>query len=87
MTVHGRLLIVSRVLEEGWWVPTTAEAAGVSRATVYKWLARFRQHGEAGLQDRSSRPRRCQNRIEDRLEARIMLPRKHRRSGPHQPEF
>jgi hypothetical protein len=49
LTVHGRRLIVTRVLEEGWSPATAAEAAGVSRATVYKWLARFREHGEAGL--------------------------------------
>ena len=87
LTVHGRRLIVTRVLEEGWSVPTTAEAAGVSRATVYKWLARFREHGEAGLQDRSSRPRRCPNRLDEKLEARILLARRRRRWGPHTLEF
>jgi transposase InsO family protein len=34
-------------------------AAGVSKRTSYKWLARFRAEGHAGLADRSSRPRRC----------------------------
>lgn len=58
LTVHGRRLIVSRVIDEGWSPATTAEAAGVSRATVYKWLRRFRDEGEAGLADRSSRPQR-----------------------------
>ncbi len=33
-------------------------ALGVSPATVYKWLRRFRMEGEAGLMDRSSRPHR-----------------------------
>jgi len=33
-----------------------AEVTGVSRATVYKWLIRFENEGEAGLADRSSRP-------------------------------
>ena len=35
-----------------------AEAAGVTERTVYRWLARFREQGSAGLLDRSSAPRR-----------------------------
>jgi transposase InsO family protein len=35
-----------------------AEAAGISERTAAKWLARWRSEGEAGLQDRSSAPRR-----------------------------
>jgi transposase-like protein len=30
-------------------------AAGVSECTVWRWLKRFREEGEAGLRDRSSR--------------------------------
>jgi transposase InsO family protein len=87
LTVHGRRLIVTRVLEEGWSPATAAEAAGVSRATVYKWLGRFREHGEAGLHDRTSRPRSCPRRLDAKLEARILLARKRRRWGPHLLEF
>ena len=35
-----------------------AEAAGVSCRTGYKWLARYRAEGRAGLLDRSSKPHR-----------------------------
>jgi transposase InsO family protein len=35
------------------------QAAGVSQRTGYKWLARFKAEGAAGLLDRSSRPLRC----------------------------
>lgn len=35
-----------------------ATALGVSCRTVAKWLARYRAEGQAGLLDRSSRPRR-----------------------------
>ena len=52
----------------------------MSRATVYKWLARFREHGEAGLHDR-------RNRLDAKLEARILLARRRRRWGPHTLEF
>jgi hypothetical protein len=39
-------------------VAEAAEAAGCSERTAYKWLARHRCEGTAGLDDRSSRPRR-----------------------------
>jgi transposase InsO family protein len=53
-----RELLVRRVLEEGWDVGSAAKAVGLSRRTGAKWLARYRREGLAGLQDRSSRPRR-----------------------------
>lgn len=58
LTPKGRALLVSRVLDEGWSVGAASEAAGVSKRTGFKWLARFRSEGEAGLSDRSSRPMR-----------------------------
>ena len=58
----GRRLLVRRVGEQGWSVTEAAMAAGVSDRTVYRWLARFREHGEAGLADRSSAPRRIPHR-------------------------
>jgi hypothetical protein len=57
LTEFGRLLLVQRVTELGWPVPVAAEALGVSRATCYKWLGRWRSDGPEGLADRSSRPR------------------------------
>lgn len=39
--VHGRQLLVERVLELGWTVPMAAEAQGCSSATGYKWIRRF----------------------------------------------
>ena len=56
-TPHSRVLMIKRVREDGWPVKTTAVAAGVSVRTVYKWLARYRNEGPAGLIDRSSTPR------------------------------
>jgi transposase InsO family protein len=49
--------VVDRVVLSGWSVTAAAEAAGVTERTVYRWLARFREHGAAGLLDRSSAPR------------------------------
>ncbi len=65
----SRRLLVDR-LEGDWSLRSAAEAAGVSERTAAKWLARWRGEGEAGLEDRSSAPRRRPTRIPtDRLEA------------------
>lgn len=55
---YGRRLLVQRIVIEGWSVPTATRAQGVSRATGYKWVRRFRTEGRSGLADRSSRPLR-----------------------------
>lgn len=51
-------MLVQRVIEERWPVSAVALAFGISERTVYKWLARYRAEGAAGLQDRSSRAHR-----------------------------
>jgi transposase len=60
---NSRRLIVERVKEQGWSVTAAAEAAGVSERTVYRWLARWRIEGSAGLLDRSSRPQHSPRRL------------------------
>jgi transposase len=54
----GRRRVVDRVLSEQWSVAAAAEAAGVTERTIYRWLARWRAHGPAGLVDRRSVPGR-----------------------------
>jgi len=54
LTPHGRALLVSRVRQEGWTVADACQAAGVSVRTGYRWLARHRGEGPAGLLDRPS---------------------------------
>jgi transposase InsO family protein len=58
LTVHGRLLLVRRVIDEGLRPTEVAQAMGISVRTVYKWLNRYLAEGSAGLQTRSSRPSR-----------------------------
>jgi transposase InsO family protein len=58
----GRRRVVDRVLEQGWSVTAAAEAAGVTERTLYRWLARFRAEGPAGLVDRSSAPKQIPHR-------------------------
>lgn len=50
LTPFGRRLLVERILIEGWPPATAAETLGVSRATAYKWLRRYRGEGAAGLE-------------------------------------
>ena len=77
----SRVLLVRRVLEEGWTVRSAAEALGLSERAAYRWLARYREEGEAGLRDRSSRPRRVPSRTpSERIEEIVRL-RRERMSG------
>ncbi|MFC7452625.1 leucine zipper domain-containing protein, partial [Insolitispirillum peregrinum] len=59
LTPSGRALIMERYLA-GNAPSAIATSLGVSVVTVYKWLRRFREEGEAGLTDRSSRPHHLQ---------------------------
>lgn len=59
LTPHSRALLVRRITQDGLRAEEAAHAAGVSVRTAYKWLRRFRAEGQAGLQNRSSRPSRC----------------------------
>jgi transposase InsO family protein len=82
MTVHGRALLVRRILDDGWQVASAAEAAGVSTRTAYKWLARYRAGGERMLHDRSSTPARCPHRLPAATVAAIEGLRRERMTGP-----
>ena len=82
LTVFGRQLLVTRVLGEGWPVAHVADQFGISRATGYKWVRRYRAEGTAGLLDRSSRPRRSPRRLNEAAEAEILSARANTRYGP-----
>lgn len=84
LTPMGRRLVVERVRNEGWTAAQTAEAMGVSRATVYKWLARYDREGLAGLYDRSSRPQHSPQALDRRAVSTILGERRRLRLGPHQ---
>ena len=83
LTQFGRLLLVQRITELGWPPPLAAESLGVSRATAYKWLARYRAEGRAGLADRTSRPHRCPHALPAAQVRRVLAARRRRRQGPH----
>jgi transposase InsO family protein len=82
LTVHGRLELVRRVLEQGRPVAHVVKELNCSRATGYKWLRRFREEGVAGLVDRPSVARRLPRKTPAELEAKVLALRAARKLGP-----
>src|SRR4051794_27530844 len=80
LTVHGRLLIVQRH-QQGWRQAHIAAAMGVSRKCVKTWIDRYAWEGEAGLEDRSSRPHRCPTRTSADVERLVIELRGQERRG------
>ena len=60
-TFEVRLRAVHAV-ERGWSVSEAADAFGVARRTLHRWLKRYEQDGEAGLTRKpgSGRPRKLE---------------------------
>ena len=81
-TVFSRELIIRRVGQEGMKVSEVARQLGVSRRTVYKWLARYRAGSVSALHDRSSRPRHSPCRTPVEKVATIAAMRRMRMSSP-----
>jgi transposase len=79
--VHGRLLLVQRVVHGGRPVAHVAKEMGVSQQCGHRWVARYRAEGEAGLQERSSRPHRCPGRTSAGVEDAVVALREHERRG------
>ena len=82
LNVLGRELLVTRVTVLGWPVVTVADAQGISRATAYKWVRRFRAEGTPGLSDRSSRPHHSPRATPAPEVTRILVARSQWRWGP-----
>lgn len=80
-TVQGRLLIVERHKAK-WKQAHIAKAMGISRKCVGKWLDRYAAEGEAGLEDRPSRPHSSPTRTMPEVEARVIELRQRERRGP-----
>ena len=80
MTLHrnaktcpaSRLLLCVRVIDQGWSLKAAAEAAGLSERRAAAWVKRFREEGAAGLEDRSSAPRRIPHRTSPEREQAIL---------------
>jgi hypothetical protein len=54
---------------------------GISRQCAHRWVARFEAEGDAGLQDRSSRPHSMPTRTSAEIEQRVVAARLEQRRG------
>ena len=86
LTILGRLRLIE-ILESGMTQAQVADMRGVSRATVCKWVKRYREEGIDGLQDRSSRPKRIPHALSKRKVRAICKLRRRDGFGPHRIAF
>jgi transposase-like protein len=73
---RSRAELVRRVLDLHEPVAAVAAAFGISQRTVFKWLAGWRVEGEAGLRERSSRPKCSPQTSSPPLVARVLALRR-----------
>jgi putative transposase len=78
--VRARQQLVELMLARRHTLPTLCRRFGVSRKTAYKWRARYRRHGLAGLRDRSRRPARSPRKLPSPW---IRVIKRYRRQRPH----
>ena len=71
-TMSLREEFVTLASQAGANVRALCRRFGISAKTGYKWLARYRQEGAAGLQDRSRRPHHSPTRTAPEVEAQIL---------------
>jgi transposase len=72
LTPTGRLRLARCVVDDGWDERRAAERVQVSVTTTRRWVGRYRELGEAGMVDRSSRPHPGPTRLPSRWERRII---------------
>jgi transposase InsO family protein len=80
-TPVSRADMVRRVQSQGQSPKAVATAFGVDIKTVNKWVARFVAEGPAGLEDRSSRPRRLREPTPAETVEQIIALRRQRFTG------
>jgi transposase InsO family protein len=82
LTPRHRLKLARAVVEDGWTIGYAAAVFNVSWPTAKRWAERYRTAGEAGMDDRSSRPHRCPRRTPAPLVRKIVHLRWKKRLGP-----
>lgn len=81
--MEQRYEAVLGVLRDGLTVREVAEAFGVSRQAVHKWLRRYEAGGLDALRDQPHRTRSCPHQMPAEVEARLLeLRRQHPGWGP-----
>ena len=84
LTPRHRLKLARAVVEDGWSISYAAAVFNVSWPTAKRWADRYRQAGEAGMADRSSRPHTCPRRTPRPVVRKILHLRWKKRLGPVQ---
>jgi transposase InsO family protein len=82
LTPRHRLKLARAVVEDGWRISYAAAVFNVSYPTARRWVDRYRQAGEAGMEDRSSRPHSCPRRTPQPVVRKIVHLRWKKRLGP-----
>ncbi|MFH7339164.1 IS481 family transposase [Streptomyces sp. KHY 26] len=82
LTPTGRLRLARCVVDDGWPLRRAAERFQVSHTTAARWADRYRQLGEAGMYDRSSRPHHSPRRTPAAVEQQVVRLRREHRIGP-----
>jgi transposase len=82
LTETGRLRLARCIVEDRWPLRRAAERFQVAVTTAARWADRYREHGQAGMADRSSRPHHSPRQTPTRRERRIIKVRVLRRWGP-----
>lgn len=82
LTPRARLRLAKLVVDEGWPIARAAERYDVSWPTAKRWADRYRTLGEAGMQDRSSRPGSQPRKTPQPLVRKIVHLRWKHRLGP-----
>ncbi|MGY4706328.1 helix-turn-helix domain-containing protein [Candidatus Bipolaricaulota sp. J31] len=84
VTEEGKLMLRLRIVEvyrECGSLRETARRLSISRNTVRKWVRRYREEGEAGLLDRSRRPKRFPRKTPKEVEDKVLKLREERGWG------
>ena len=84
LTPRARLRLARLIVDQGWPIARAAERYDVAWPTARRWAERYRQFGEAGMADASSRPLHSPNRTPAPVVRKIVHLRWKQRLGPVQ---
>lgn len=84
LTPSARLKLAQAVIVHGWSIAQAATFHHVSWKTAAKWVERYREHGRAGMLDRSSARHQQSQRTSRALVRQIVTARLRFRMGPMQ---
>lgn len=82
LTPRQRLRLARQVVDDGWSVAAAASYFRVSWRTAHRWVRRYLEMREAGMQDRSSRPHSSPNKTPRTLVRKVVHLRLKKRLGP-----